>query len=303
MLVPIGSREYELGSEHLVELTDSNDALDNPGELQRRMTDDGYLLIRGLQPREKVVAARRVVIDAINEAGMIKSGTDPMDGIINDEAEQQGASFHGKQQVTHQKPMLDLLESPEIMSFFDGYFGEPSITYDHKWLRVVPNGGFTGAHYDVVYMGRGTQDHLFTCWTPLGDVPIEQGPLVLCLGSHNLPGFKKVRDTYGKMDVDRDRVGGWFENDPQAILDRFGGKWGTTNFQAGDVLLFTMFTMHGSVNNQTNRFRISTDTRYQPASAPVDDRWVGKEPKGHYAWHKDREKIVPMETARSEWGI
>ena len=38
------------------------------------------------------------------------------------------------------------------------------------------NEEFTGAHYDVVYMGRGTP-RLYTSWTPIGDAPLEDGPL------------------------------------------------------------------------------------------------------------------------------
>ena len=41
--------------------------------------------------------------------------------------------------------------------------------------------------------------------------------------------------------------------------------------------------MHGSLRNLTCRFRLSTDTRYQRASDPVDERWVGEDPKAHYA--------------------
>ena len=163
--------------------------------------------------------------------------------------------------------------------------------------------GFTGAHIDIVYMGRGTTDRLFTCWTPLGDIPIEMGTLALCVGSHNLPGFQKLRDTYGKMDVDRDRVSGWFSDDPLAVTQKFGGQWQTTNFRAGDVLIFGMWTMHGSTNNTTDRWRLSSDTRFQPASEPVDERWVGENPIAHYAWFKEPEKVVTMEKARSEWGV
>ena len=37
---------------------------------------------------------------------------------------------------------------------------------------VVAGEEFTGAHFDSVYMGRGSQD-LMTTWIPLGDYPVE----------------------------------------------------------------------------------------------------------------------------------
>jgi ectoine hydroxylase-related dioxygenase (phytanoyl-CoA dioxygenase family) len=121
------------------------------------------------------------------------------------------------------------------------------------------------------------------------------------VGSHNLPGFAKMRETYGQMDVDRDRVTGWFTNDPLEITQKFGGQWQTANMRAGDVIIITMFTLHGSTNNTTNRWRLSCDTRFQPAADPADERWVGENPKAHYAWHSGETK--PMDVARAEWGV
>ena len=146
-------------------------------------------------------------------------------------------------------------------------------------------------------MGRGTKN-VYTCWTPLGDTSFEMGPLAILVGSHR---FERVKKTYGKMDVDRDKVSGWFSKDPIDLVDRFGGKWMTTKFKMGDVLIFGMFTMHGSINNTSDRFRLSCDTRYQRADEPVDERWIGDDPKAHYAWRKG--KMVTMEEAKKEWGV
>ena len=44
---------------------------------------------------------------------------------------------------------------------------------------------------------------------------------------------------------------------------------------------FRMDTIHGSIDNATQRIRLSTDTRYQRSDEPVDERWVGENPIGH----------------------
>ena len=69
-------------------------------------------------------------------------------------------------------------------------------------------------------------------------------------------------------------------NEPQ---QRYGGRWLTTEFEPGDVLMFGMFTLHCSLDNESpeNRIRLSTDTRYQLASEPADERWIGHDPFGH----------------------
>jgi hypothetical protein len=41
-------------------------------------------------------------------------------------------------------------------------------------------------------------------------------------------------------------------------------------------------TVHASLDNSTaDRMRFSSDSRYQPASLPADERWVGANPVGH----------------------
>jgi ectoine hydroxylase-related dioxygenase (phytanoyl-CoA dioxygenase family) len=298
MKVKIGERDMEFGSE-LGELRDCNDLLDAPEAIQARMAEDGYLLVRGLHDRDAVLEARRAIFEYMQENGeQIKPGTELMDGMINPESNP--ARLLGNKEITHQPPVRAVLESPAIFDFCEKHFGEPVLSFDYKWLRQIGTSEFTGAHFDNVYMGRGSQ-RLVTCWTPFGDIPMEQGTLCICAGSHNLDGFAKLRETYGQMDVDRDHVTGWFTGDPHEITENFGGQWQSTNFRAGDVLLVTMFTMHGSTNNVTDRWRLSCDTRFQPASDPVDERWVGDDPMAHYAWHKGETKS--MEVARAEWGV
>ena len=128
------------------------------------------------------------------------------DAIVNPEAKY--VPTLGKKAVTHDPAVRAVLESKEIFDFFTAFFGKQPLTYDYKWLRCVKATHYTGFHIDIVYMGRGAQSNLFTVWTPFMDVPIELGPLTICVGSHKLPGFEKLRQTYGRMDVDRDRVGG-----------------------------------------------------------------------------------------------
>ncbi|MEM7536076.1 MAG: phytanoyl-CoA dioxygenase family protein [Chloroflexota bacterium] len=295
MKLTMGKREMELGGPHLGVLHDSTDIKGNPSALRSRLAEDGYLLLRGLHNRDKVKAARRVVLENMAEAGVVDGNHPLEDGVI--EPGKKGKFLGGAKAVTHTPEFLNLVEAPELMEFFSDFFDKPTLTYDFKWLRALAEGNFTGAHYDIVYMGRGTHN-ICTLWTPLGDTSYEMGPLAVLTGSHQ---FDRVKDTYGQMDVDRDKVTGWFSNDPLELVEQFGGYWRTAEFEMGDVLIFGMYTMHGSLKNTTNRFRISTDTRYQPADEPVDERWIGENPIAHYAWTKG--KTVEMEDARKEWGI
>ena len=152
-------------------------------------------------------------------------------------------------------------------------------------------------------MGRGSQN-VHTVWIPIGNIPVNQGTLAILEGSHRLESFARLRSTYGSIDVDRDLVSeGWFSSDPFEIIQKFGGRWLTTTFNPGDILIFGLFTMHASTTNLTDRFRISCDIRFQPKGEKMDERWAGKKPVGHYAWGTDGAKERPMTDLRKEWGI
>ncbi|MDF2958674.1 MAG: phytanoyl-CoA dioxygenase [Paenibacillus sp.] len=291
--VKMGERELEMNGPYLTELRDSNDILSDTEALRERFKEDGYLLIRGFHDRDKVLLAKRVFLQRMADQGKLAPNTPVDEGIIG--AENKAGNFQG----SHEQPreLLDVVNAKSTMAFFDRFLGGESMTYDYKWARALGTGDYTGAHYDVVYMGRGTKN-LYTLWTPLGDISYDLGGLAILLGSQH---FDKIRETYGQMDVDRDKVTGWFSNDPLELIETYGGRWATTEFRAGDALIFGMYTMHGSLTNQTDRYRLSADTRYQLKSEPVDERWIGQKPKGHYAWQTGQ--TVSMEEARKKWGV
>lgn len=98
-------------------------------------------------------------------------------------------------------------------------------------------------------------------------------------GSSSLDAYKQMRDTYGEQ-----QHGQWFGLDPAELLafdadlpdenGRMKARWVTTDFRAGDVVVFPMKIMHGSLTNKTDRLRFSCDVRFQPRSDPVDPRYT-----------------------------
>ncbi|QGQ97338.1 phytanoyl-CoA dioxygenase [Paenibacillus psychroresistens] len=272
MMLKVGSRELELNGQHLTELRSSNDIFHDITALRARMEEEGYLLIRGFHNRDKVLDARTGILEKMAQMGKLDRDTQLEEGVMADGSK---SIFMGG--TNEDLPaLLNVLNGDHIMRFFDEFLGEQSLTFHYKWLRAVGKGDFTGAHYDIVYMGRGTQN-VYTVWSPLGDVSYEMGGLAICLGSNR---FENLKQSYGKKDSDRDGIG-HYTDDPLLITEKFGGKWATTEFQAGDVLIFGMFLLHCSLENTTNHYRISVDARYQSVNEKVDERWSGKKPKGH----------------------
>jgi len=136
-------------------------------------------------------------------------------------------------------------------------------------------------------MGRGTKQ-VFTMWVPYGDISLELGGLMILEGSHkksNLLGnyLRRDVDSYclnrpGAEEAkakERSIWDGCLTKNPVSIRQKLGGRWLTAELQVGDVVIFGMTLIHASLDNQTDRIRFSSDSRYQLASEAVDDRWVG----------------------------
>ena len=70
--------------------------------------------------------------------------------------------------------------------------------------------------------------------------------------------------------------------DPSELARSRGVKLKTANFNAGDIILFSMTLLHGSLDNRSEqgRVRLSSDVRWQPAKDPVDPRYMGDNPAG-----------------------
>ncbi len=270
----------------------ANDIQEDTEALQARIEEDGYLLIRDFYDRETVLAARIDILEQLSEQGRLAVDAPLEQGVIG--LESAGAVLRNDV-VVKMRNYLRVVNSARILTFFERFLGGPVLTLDHKWPRAVSRGVSTGAHYDIVFMGAGTNE-LYTVWTPLDDISLEMGPLAFCPGSNRLD---KLRSTYGTADAHNDLTDGHLSRDPHDLIDRLGVRWASTPFRAGDVMIFGMYFLHGSLDNVSDRFRISTDNRYQLASEPVDERHMGPHPD-QIPKAENRKTMAEM---RQKWGI
>lgn len=255
-------------------LRPSNDILDDVEAQKERMRSDGYLLFRNLIPREDVLAARREILLKYAIVGEIDNiRYDVMDAIRQercfvDQVNLTAFTESIRTGMAYERVVLH----PNLMAFYQEFLGGPVRCFDFRWPRFVRPGEGTGIHADIVYVGRGTRN-LWSTWIPIGDVPWTDGSLVILEGSHK--HVEELADYWSK-DADRDHLG-WLTDDPVALRDRLGERWLTTDFQAGDVICFSVCLVHGSLDNrsQIGRCRLTSDTRYQLASEALDDRWNG----------------------------
>ena len=271
-------------------LRDSSDAAEDFEELRRRFDEDGYLYMKGYLGRDKVLAARATITDRLAAAGALHPDHPAIEGIAATDYEN---GF--RPELTEGNDELQkLLYDDRMADFYRQFYGEDVRHYDFTWLRAMGPGKGTNPHCDLPYMGRGTHRHM-TCWVPYGDISFDLGGLVVLENSNrrtDLLGNYVYRDVDAFCEnkpeqVQRAKDGGWtftgtLSHNPPALRNTFGGRWLTTEFEAGDFITFGMFLVHASIDNRTeNQLRISSDCRYQRASEPIDERWVGANPPGH----------------------
>ncbi len=271
-------------------LRDSSDAADDVEELRRRVAEDGYLYLKGYLDRDQVLAARASLTERLAEAGVLDPAHPHVDGVCKP-----GSGYVFKPEITNGNAAVqELLYSGRLTDFYARLFGEPIRHYDFTWLRAIGPGKGTNPHCDLPYMGRGTHRHM-TCWLPYGDISYELGGLMVLEKSHHRMDLLEhyvYRDVDAfcankPKDAENAKAGKWtfsgtLSHNPPMVRNKFGGRWLTTEFRAGDFLTFGMFLVHASLDNRTeNRLRISSDSRYQRASEPIDERWVGVNPPGH----------------------
>ncbi len=281
--------QLDASPDKLGSLRDANELLGDPGMLQQRMADDGYLFLRGLLPSDEVLDARRNTLEQLAAQGQLDPNVPLMDGV-----QRPGTSLFFQPELAQKnnQPLQQLLyaEQGELMRFFQYFLGGPAGHFDFTWLRCISPGRGTPAHCDVVFMGRGTRK-LYTAWVPLGDVDFEAGGLMVLEGSHK---NQELQRTYGARDVDSycdndpldaartaNGYNGWLSENPNELRDQLGGRWLVSEYKAGDIVIFSIDLAHGGMDNRSNHLRLSSDSRYQLASEPIDERWVGENPPGH----------------------
>lgn len=264
-------------------------AFDRPDSLQRHMAEDGYLLLRGCLDKDEVLAARRSILEQLAAAGQLDESAPLMSGRAKPDSQ---LWFQPELAQKNNPALQKLLYAPDgnLMRFFSRFLGGEVRHFDFTWLRCLTKGAASPCHCDIVYMGRGTRK-LYTAWVPLGNTDFEMGGLIVLENSHK---NMRLQQTYGQRDVDSycvnrpddkartaNGLNGWLSRDPNKLRHSLGGRWLTAEFNMGDLVVFCMNMVHGGAENRSDRLRISSDSRYQLASEPVDERWIGENPPGH----------------------
>ena len=170
-------QELEIPPEIVGELSDSSSCLDDSDELQQRLRNDGYLLLRQALDYEQVMAARRE--DAGGPGG---GGRDSSSGhrghLYRNQPERGATGGFGRLLEVGQRGPGDSAADPRRGVARDHGTGcwespaELTTTSSSGWpFPDAPPASTT----TIPFFARGSQ-RVHTVWLALGEVTIEQGP-------------------------------------------------------------------------------------------------------------------------------
>jgi ectoine hydroxylase-related dioxygenase (phytanoyl-CoA dioxygenase family) len=268
----------------LTDMIDSTDLLkythnSTNKPLQERLKHDGYLYLRDFFSKQDVENARKVVCEVItadwnlfeqlnstnsnHQNSVTIYDTRMKEPLMNDSmpSRNKGLLLTGYRSITHHPQVLALLHSAKLASLMRTLFESTPATFDTKWVRVLGEKEFTDEHTDY-YRFEEQSKEMVTCWIPLGNYTKEGSTLCICEGSHHL---NMLHQQSGEELPSEFNV-----QDSKWI-------WRTTNVNIGDCIIFDIRSVHASTKNQTNTYRLSMDTRWQPAqyvSPDLADQFV-----------------------------
>lgn len=243
-------------------LADPVDPVDR-STLRRRAHEDGYLFFRGLLPPESIFGLRKQVLALCGRHGFLAPHSKPSEARarpgppVVGSILRQGPYYHFYRELLSLRSFHAIVHSPPLIRAFSTLFGEPVLPHMRTIGRVVFPDALaytTSPHQDHEYI-RGTLE-TWTCWVPLGDCPVELGPIAVLKGSHKV-GLLPLDNAFNLGGQRTDLPGGY--------------SWVSSPLEAGDVVCFHSLTFHQARDNTSrDKLRLSLDCRLQPRSHPID---------------------------------
>jgi hypothetical protein len=260
-----------------------------PAALRQSFAEQGYVLLRGALVRDEVLAARKEVFARLAEVGEILPPAEAgiATGVSRRSVSAPDLGVFWKS-VSEGPALRRVTHGPRLRELAGQLLDAPAQPHDYLFLRPAPVGNATNLHYDYPFFAGGS-GQIVTCWIPLGEISVCDGPLAIVEDSHRFDDLiGPIRSARLSADPQgfaaaQDAAYQSGAADTLAFVRARGTRLLSTHFRPGDLVIFGGFTMHGSLENHSplGRVRLSVDVRYQPAADRTDDpRFFGPNPIG-----------------------
>ena len=300
--------------------------------LAQTFAEHGYVLLRGALSTTQVQAAAAEVFGRLAAEGEIcQPALDRQWTGGSNRAERNPNLGTFWQNVCEGPRLRDVSHGTEMRGIVSALYGEPCRPFDLMYMRPTIKGEGTALHADFTFFAADPRDEkMVNAWIPFSDVPVSEGPLVVVEKSHSiteiagpLRDIEFVDKETGGSAADADRMTQvayranpvLAECHPIEFAEHYRTRLLTTAFQPGDVIIISMFLIHGACDHiggsgSERTVRLSVDIRFQPEAHPTDDiRWFGRNPRnstgggyGGMSGAKPLGVVVPADRMEGEQG-
>ncbi|KAK5996422.1 hypothetical protein PT974_01756 [Cladobotryum mycophilum] len=259
------------------------------GVVRQRLADDGYVLLKGLLPREDVLRVREKYFGHLSAASFLKPGTAAVDGIFNSDRDISDFPSMGATVVPPGGADQFMKLATELIDYVSklNNWGSNTRSIARTVIRnATPGNKGIGVHYDYIFLRYG-EDTVLTGWVPMGDIKIEGGGLIYLEKGHEL-GMQ-----FEKEFTEKAIASGFSEEEAKSAYNtnmmqdgiladgarEYGlqqkRRWLASAYEAGDVVLHSSYSIHSSTINHDKEgiIRLGTDLRFVDTSRPWDERW------------------------------
>lgn len=255
-------------------LPDSSGLLAEPEALRRRFREQGVVRLRGVLDRSAVLALRAAYLSTL-PGEMLRPGSAPVQGlfsgVVPDGLPAHGVAGHPAHAFVRGGVFRRFVDQPALSGLAESLLGVPAARLRRSVLRhfYAGSGRASRAHTDHAYLDRGTEQ-VVTVWIPVGDCPLETGPLVYLENSQSVDPdrLEALRERLDRPD-DRRPI----SHDLEWTARGLGRRWLWADFAAGDVAVHGPHIVHASLDTVSAAMRVSVDVRFVPLGEAVDDRW------------------------------
>ncbi|KAK7194922.1 hypothetical protein NESM_000414400 [Novymonas esmeraldas] len=327
---PVGVGRVALGTE-LLPLLPSNEIFYDPPKLRYRLDKDGYLYFKGTVPRALVNAGLDDLAHQMRECGWTLDADRERQAALNGFAvgvpypSTSGAELPPPN-IRYTDTIRDAVSGTSVMATVRQVFGGAVSVATLQTLHLGAPGETFGFRMPSVFMNRGTRLALVAL-VPLHDTPLHMGTPLVVRGSNSHDSYAPLRKTYGQWEVESDTIrgDGCYTEDPRELtpLGKMPGTDETTGasiivdvnplassaFEAGDLLLTTVYTMQSFLTNQTSCWRLMAEAVWcmEGDDVGLDPRYTGTEAPGLATWMERRDDpgVYPrsITQAKQQWGL
>ena len=214
----------------------------------------------------------------LDEFGWLDRDAALNDGVIDQAAVDQipseelrsdiGISHSGYPGVQQLRDVHALPHHHRLITLFEHLLDGTVFVHPRHIVRVMTSRRDlhpTPPHQDFPLI-QGTEKTL-TCWIPLGDCSFDLGPLTICEGSH-AGGYRPVGEPSGAGGITVQRC------DDEIATE----NWRRGEFLAGDVLIFTVMTVHRALPARRRDRAPPLDGHPLPSTHRADRVAVARKP-------------------------